>query len=99
MYIHSIRPETYQFTRQRQANERFYLEKIAAHNLGVELGLFQNKLFVSTDLFRNHLHKGETSGYANPLDYLGQLFGQTSYGMVHFRWLKSSTVGLKACQL
>lgn len=67
---------------QRQANALFYLEKVAAHNLGVEIGLFQNRLFVSTDVFRNHLHKGETSGYADPLNFLGQLFGRNSVGMI-----------------
>ncbi len=67
---------------QRQTNVKFYWERISAHNLGIELGLFGNKLFVSADLFRNHLDKGTQSGYANPLEYLGELFGMNGYGMV-----------------
>ncbi len=66
---------------QRQANDWFYLEKVSAHNLGVELGLLGNKLFISTDFFMNHLHRGEKSPYANPMDYLGQLYGANGYGI------------------
>lgn len=65
---------------QRQTNNKFYWERISAHNLGVELGLFGNKLFVSADLFRNHLDRGIQSGYTNP-DYLRDLFGGNWYGI------------------
>jgi hypothetical protein len=67
---------------QRQTNIRFYWEKISAHNLGFELGFLGNKLFVSTDLFLNYLHKGSRSPYNHPLDYLGELFGMRGYGIV-----------------
>jgi hypothetical protein len=66
---------------QRQANERFYMEKVAAHNLGVEVGLFRNKLFVSTDFFRHHLFEGIQPGYAIPADFLGELFFRDYYGL------------------
>jgi TonB-linked SusC/RagA family outer membrane protein len=67
---------------QRQTNELFYWEKISAHNLGIELGMFQNRLFLSTDLFRNHLHVGETSGYDDPLPFTGKLYSRDLYGII-----------------
>lgn len=67
---------------QRQTNEKFYWEKISAHNLGIEMGLHQNRLFLSTDLFYNHLHHGELSEYNTQLEFVGALYGRNTYGIV-----------------
>jgi len=67
---------------QRQSNQKFYWERIRAHNLGMELGLFGNKLFISADLFRNYLDEGSISPYTNPLEHFGELYGKNYYGSV-----------------
>jgi len=68
-------------SKQRQTNQKFYWEQVRAHNLGLELGLFRNKLFISTDLFRNYLDEGSTSPYTNPLENFGELYGKDYYGL------------------
>jgi TonB-linked SusC/RagA family outer membrane protein len=67
---------------QRQTNENFYQETISAHNLGIELGFHQNRLFMSGDLFYNHLHRGERSLFKPPLEYVGQLYLKDLFGIV-----------------
>ena len=67
---------------QRQTNEKFYWEKSSAHDLGIELGFLQNRLFISTDLFYNHLYRGETSDYKDPLEFVGDLYNKNQFGIV-----------------
>jgi len=80
---------------QRRTNERFYWEKISAHNLGIELGIHQNRIFLSTDLFYNHLHRGERSLYKPPLDFVGQLYGKNNYGIVELPLAEVENYGIE----
>ncbi len=66
---------------QRQFNEKFYWEKSSAHNLGIELGLFENRLYGSVDLFYNHQQKGELSDYNNPFNMIKDLYGRDYLGL------------------
>lgn len=66
---------------QRQFNEKFYWEKSSAHNLGLELGLFENRLYGSVDLFYNHQQKGELSYYNNPFNMIKDLYGRDYLGL------------------
>ncbi len=67
---------------QRQTNERFYWEKYSAHDLGIDLGFMENRLFVSTDLFYNHLKMGEVSGYNNLPDFFRKLYTLDQFGII-----------------
>jgi len=67
---------------QRQTNEKFYWEKSSAHNLGIDLGFLQNRLYLSADLFYNNLRRGETSDFKDPLDFVGQLYSKGQFGIV-----------------
>jgi len=80
---------------QRQSNKRFYWERINAHNLGIELGLFRNKLFISTDFFRNHSSKGDLSGYTEPL-FLDELYQRNIYGMIQLPVAKVVNSGIES---
>lgn len=66
---------------QRQFNEKFYWEKSNAHNLGIELGLFENRLYGSVDLFYNHQQKAELSDYNNPFNMIKDLYGRDYLGL------------------
>jgi TonB-linked SusC/RagA family outer membrane protein len=67
---------------QRQTNEKFYWEKYSAHDLGIELGFLENRLFLSADLFYNHLNPGETSEYRNALEFVGKLNTKDLFGII-----------------
>jgi hypothetical protein len=81
---------------QRQTNEHFYWEKISAHNLGIELGFHQNRLFLSTDLFYNHLHLGEISTYTPPLVFVGQLYVRELFGIVRLPLAEIENYGIES---
>jgi len=81
---------------QRQTCERFYWERISAHNLGIELGLSQNRIFLSTDLFYNHLHRGVRSLYKPPLGFVGQLYGKDNYGIVDLPLAEVENYGIES---
>jgi len=81
---------------QRRTHERFYWEKISAHNLGIELGIHQNRIFLSIDLFYNHLHQGERSLYKPPLDFVGQLYGKDNYGIVNLPLAEVENYGIES---
>ena len=80
---------------QRRTNERFYWEKISAQNLGIELVMHQNRIFLSTDLFYNHLYLGERSLYKPPLDFVGQLYGKDFYGIVELPLAELKNYGIE----
>jgi hypothetical protein len=66
---------------QRQTNEKFYWEDMDALNLGCDLGMFENRLFVSLNYFYNHLSKGSKYKVDNPLPFIGILNHRRSFGI------------------
>ena len=68
---------------QRQTYEKFYWEDMDAYNLGLDLGLFRNSLFISLNYFRNHLNMGNKYKADNPLPFIGILNHRKSYG-IHY---------------
>jgi hypothetical protein len=106
-YAHFIRDMAYVYSfnstgkitnsaAQRQTNENFYWEKMSAHNVGIELGFHQNKLFMSADLFYNNLHHGERSLYKPPLDYAGQLYLKGLFGIVQLPLADVENYGIES---
>ncbi|MGW8316483.1 MAG: SusC/RagA family TonB-linked outer membrane protein [Bacteroidales bacterium] len=67
---------------QRQTNEKFYWEKYSAHDLGIDLGFLNNRLYFSADLFYNHLYPGEISKFRDPLKFVGQLYIRDQFGII-----------------
>ena len=67
---------------QRQTNEKFYWEKYHAHDFGIDLGFFKNRMYVSADLFYNHLYPGEISGFRDPLELVGDLYSKSQFGII-----------------
>jgi hypothetical protein len=60
----------------RMTNEHFYKESIHSHNIGLDLGLWQNKLFFSVDYFNTHLNKGRKYPLDKPkviIQYINQM--------------------------
>ncbi len=57
----------------RQSNEHFYWENESAMDLGLDLGLFNNKVFLTIDYYINHLNKSETYPADNPLTFISEL--------------------------
>ena len=67
---------------QRQTNEKFYSEKYSAHDLGIELGFLENRLFMSADLFYNHLHMGETWEQKKPPQFFRKVNSMDQFGII-----------------
>ncbi|MEN8230066.1 MAG: SusC/RagA family TonB-linked outer membrane protein [Bacteroidota bacterium] len=66
---------------KRQTNEKFYWENTSAHDLGLDLGFFKNRLFISVDYFYNLLNKGEKYRVDKPIVFIGSLYQRVSYGI------------------
>jgi TonB-linked SusC/RagA family outer membrane protein len=62
----------------RQTNEQFYREIINSRNLGLDLGLFDNRLFISVDYFNNHLNMGNKYPIDNSIAII-QVINQMYY--------------------
>lgn len=67
---------------QRQTNENFYWEKYCAHDIGIDLGFLENRLFLSADLFYNHLQMGKSSSYNNQPEFFRDLNTKDLFGII-----------------
>ncbi|UCH13114.1 MAG: SusC/RagA family TonB-linked outer membrane protein [Bacteroidales bacterium] len=67
----------------QQTNDEFYLENMNSHNLGLDLGLFRNKLFISIDYFNTHLHKGEKYSADIPINFI-QILNQWYFSGIKY---------------
>lgn len=63
----------------RQSNEHFYWEKKKSIDMGIDLGLFNNRLFLSADCFLDHLDNGQTYPVDNPLPFISELSQRRFY--------------------
>lgn len=68
----------------RMTNGKFYHEIIQSHNIGMDLGLWQNQLFFSVDYFNTRLNEGQKIKLDKPkaiIQYINQMgqFGLTSH--------------------
>jgi TonB-linked SusC/RagA family outer membrane protein len=62
---------------RRQTNENFYWENMHSHNAGLDLGLFDNKFFMTIEYFNHHLKMGDKYAVDNPkpiIEILNQMY-------------------------
>lgn len=62
---------------RRQTNENFYFENMHSHNIGLDLGLFDNKFFMTIEYFNHHLKMGDKYAMDNPkpiIEILNQMY-------------------------
>lgn len=83
-YVYAFN-NVYQITHSagiRQTNEKLYLENIQSHNVGLDLGMFKNKLFFSINYFNTHTNKGKTNKIDKPKVLILEL-NQMGYFGIH----------------
>lgn len=81
---------------KRQNNGKFYMETTSAHNVGLDLGLFRNRLFISVDYFNNHLRKGDQPKVDKPpLRLIETLNGENNFGIIELPAAKITNKGLE----
>jgi TonB-linked SusC/RagA family outer membrane protein len=68
---------------KRRTNEKFYLENITTNNIGLDLGLFDNRLFISVDYYNNHLNMGDTYQINVPKEFISFL-NLLQYYSIHY---------------
>jgi len=73
----------------RRTNEKFYWENTATHSVGMDLGFFGNRLFLSLDYFQSLLHMGDSKPMDLSLEYVGDLYQRPAYG---FGYLPTASV-------
>jgi hypothetical protein len=74
----------------RMINEKFYQEVIQSHNIGLDLGLWQNRFFISADYFNTCLSAGKKIKLYKPkaiIEYINQMdqFGLTTHPTAEVR--------------
>ncbi|MFH0756571.1 MAG: SusC/RagA family TonB-linked outer membrane protein [Bacteroidota bacterium] len=67
--------------KKRQTNGRFYWESTSTHDLGIDLGFFRNRLFISVDYFSNLLHMGQGFKVDKPMVYIETLIRENDFGI------------------
>lgn len=67
---------------KRQTNEKFFWEAIESHNIGLDLGLFRNQLFLSVDYFNSNLNRGEKNPVDKPKDLIQVLNNMGGFGII-----------------
>jgi TonB-dependent starch-binding outer membrane protein SusC len=84
-YVYAINPVNFLTYSAivRRTNEEFYLESAQSHNIGIDLGFFQNKLFFSADYFNAETKGKEQFGIENPKEFIEDLNLMYAYG-IHY---------------
>lgn len=63
----------------RQSSEQFYWEDNGSANVGLDLGFFSNRLFLTTDYFIGQLNMGAQYPADNPLAFISELSQRRYY--------------------
>ena len=65
----------------RRTNEQFYWESMRSHDLGIDLGFFQNRLFLSADYYHSEINEGKKYGIEKPKEIIDILNQTYMYGI------------------
>lgn len=77
----------------RQTNEKFYWENISSHNIGIDLGFFNNKLFIVFDYFISNTAFGQKSPINTKKSLIKDLSLMNSFGIAELPLSRISNKG------
>ena len=80
----------------RSTNESLFWEQLNGVNSGIDIGFFENKLFITVDYFTDLLHSGTLYAISKPKNIISQLEDIGSFGCEYHKSAGTKNSGVEA---